>query len=441
MKRCVTRGERHAAAVSPHPRPATGRLFDPFAMPASLPAYPLLWFVNPRAATAAPYGEAQREILSLRAAQEARAEITGWPGYHPTPLRPLDGLAASAGIGALWYKDEAGRFGLGSFKALGGAYAVLRLLQRELGAGEPAGRRIGAEELAAGALRDLTRAITVTCATDGNHGRSVAWGAGWFGCRCVIYIHEGVSVGRESAIAAYGADVVRVPGSYDDAVRAAAEAAERHGRFVISDTSYPGYMEVPKEVMQGYSVMVAEAMEQLPAAHRPTHLFVQGGVGGLAAAVCAHLWEAWGRERPRLAVVEPERADALFRSARAGRPVVAEGDLNTIMAGLSCGEVSLLAWEILKTGADAFLTIPDDAAKHTMRLLAAGVEGDAPLVAGESGVAGLAGLLCALRDGAAREALGLGADSRVLVIGSEGATDPALYEDIVGRKPEEVCPP
>jgi diaminopropionate ammonia-lyase len=182
-------------------------------------------------------------------------------------------------------------------------------------------------------------------------------------------------------------------------------------------------------------------MEQLPPGRRPTHLFVQGGVGGLPAAVCAHLWEDWGAQRPRFVVVEPERADCLYRSAEAGRPVVVPGPHDTVMAGLACGEVSLLAWEVLAQGADAFLAIPDAAATDAMRLLADGVGGDAPLVAGESGVAGLAGLLCALGDEGARRTLELGPESRVLLIGSEGATDPAVYHAIVGRAPEEVTAP
>jgi diaminopropionate ammonia-lyase len=406
-------------------------------MTTRLPIHPLRCFVNPRADRAAPYGAELQAILSLEAGQAARAEIGSWPDYAPTPLRRLDGLARAAGIGALWYKDEAGRFGLGSFKALGGAYAVLRLIQARIE--ERMGRAPAALELNSGAMRYLTRGIPVTCATDGNHGRSVAWGARLFGCPCVIYLHEHVSAGREAAIAAYGAEIVRVPGTYDDAVRAAARDAEAQGRIVVSDTSYPGYMEVPRIVMQGYSVLIAEALEQLPPDAAPTHVFVQGGVGGLAAAVLAHLWEAWGAERPRLAVVEPERADCLYQSARAGHPARSTGDLNTIMAGLSCGEVSPLAWEILGRGADAFLTIPDDAAADTMRLLADGAGGDAPIVAGESAVAGLAGLLCALPDAAARAALELDAASRVLVIGSEGATDPALYAQIVGRTPGQVA--
>lgn len=389
---------------------------------------------NARAAgRGAGYPDACKSILSLAALAEAAREIGSWPGYRPTPLTALPGLAAKAGVARLWYKDEGGRFGLGSFKALGGAYAVFRLLVDEVR------RRTGAAEvttadLVGGKYRDVLSAITVTCATDGNHGRSVAWGAQTFGCRCVIYIHARVSEGRRDAILRYGAEVVRTRGNYDDSVRQAAEDAARNGWFVVSDTSYEGYVDVPRTVMQGYAVMVDEALQQLPTGERPTHVFVQGGVGGLAAAVCSYLWESLGPQRPRLVVVEPEKADCLFQSAVNGRPTQVRGELDTLMAGLACGEVSLLAWKILETGADDFMAIPDEDAVECMRLLAAGTGSDPCVVAGESAVAGLAGMLAAARDGV----LGLDAESRILVFGSEGDTDPDLYTRLVGCAAAEV---
>nr|WP_260467495.1 diaminopropionate ammonia-lyase [Pandoraea apista] len=318
-----------------------------------------------------------------------------------------------------------------------------RLLIREIEArtGETG---VTVADLLSGRFADLTRTLCVTCATDGNHGRSVAWGAQRFGCQCVIYVHATVSQGRVDAISHYGAEVVRTAGNYDDAVRQAAEDAARLGRFVVSDTSYPGYMDVPKDVMQGYAVMADEALRQFrdEAGQLPTHVFLQGGVGGLAAAVLAHFWETLetrGESRPRFIVVEPDKAACLFESARAGKPVAVHGDLDTVMAGLACGEVSLLAWEILRPGAQAFLTIDDESALETMRILAQGRFGDAPMVAGESAVAGLAGCLGAAADGASRAELGLDASSRVLVFGSEGATDPALFEKIVGKPAEAVA--
>jgi len=408
-------------------------------MPDLLPPCAPRLFQNPRADLDRAYGPSERAIVSRAAFEEARAEITAWPGYAPTPLRSLKGLAKAAGIDRLWYKDESHRFELGSFKALGGAYAVLRLLAREVSARAP-GVPVAALDLVVGRYGTITRGITVTTATDGNHGRSVAWGAQVFGCSCVIYVPAKCSEGRQKAIEGYGARVVRVDGTYDDAVRRAAADAEANGWHVVSDTSYTGYMDIPRDVMQGYALMVEEAISQLPASERPTHVFVQGGVGALPAAVCGHLWETWGRQRPRLVVVEPHSADCLYRSAVNGRPTPAEGDLDTVMAGLACGEVSLLAWALLERGADDFMTIPDEAAVAAMRRLAEGNELDRPMVAGESGVAGLAAVLCAAGDEEARAALGLWPDARVLVFGTEGATDPAVYARIVGRPPESIPP-
>jgi diaminopropionate ammonia-lyase len=374
--------------------------------------------VNPCAAPrGAVYGPARSAVLSAAGFAAAEREIATWPGYTATPLHRLDGLAQHLGLAALWYKDERGRFGLKSFKALGGAYAVRRVLERQA---RPA------------------REVTVTCATDGNHGRSVAWGARLFGCKCVIFIHETVSEGRAQAIARYGADVVRVKGNYDDAVRHAAAEAARHGWFVVSDTSYAGYRDVPVDVMHGYGVMAAEILRQLPVGEVPSHVFVQVGVGALAAAICADFWLAWGPRRPRFLAVEPARADCLYRSIDAGRPTVVHGDLDTVMAGLACGEVSELAWEILREGADAALAIGDDWALAAVRDFAHPREGDPVIVAGETGGAGLAALLALQARADLRAKLGLDARSRVLLLGSEGDTDPEIYRRIVGRSAEEV---
>jgi diaminopropionate ammonia-lyase len=385
---------------------------------------------NLKARADAPYGARQHAMLNRAAFDRAKREISSWPGYAATPLAMLPGLARRSGIAALGYKDESGRFGLGSFKALGGAYAVLRQLQARLG-------DVSSAELRAGEQRARTQAITVCCATDGNHGRSVAWGAQLFGCRCVIYIHETVSQGRADAIARYGAEVRRVPGNYDDAVRQAARDAEAEGWIVVSDTSYPGYTDIPRDVMQGYTVMADEALAQWPG-EKPTHVFIQAGVGGLAAAVCGHLWETLGPRRPRVIVVEPDRAACLFESAAQGRAANIHGALDTMMAGLACGETSLIAWEILEEGASDVLTVTDEAAAACMRLLAAGADGDPAVVAGESAVAGLAGLLGALARPALAKTLGLDGTSRVLLFGSEGDTDPALYRQIVGRSADAV---
>ncbi|GHC32799.1 diaminopropionate ammonia-lyase [Aidingimonas halophila] len=384
---------------------------------------------NARVCRDTAFAKRLRAVLTQQDMQMARDEIRTWPGYHVTPLVELSGIAKRANIADIHYKDEDKRFDLHSFKALGGAYAVLRLLKRQLPSATT-------EELLAGTHRDAAAHVTVCCATDGNHGRSVAWGAHLFGVGCVIYLHHTVSHARESAIRRFGAEVRRVQGNYDDAIRQAAKDADTHGWFVVSDTSYPGYMSIPRDVMQGYTVMIDEAVQQLPQV--PTHCFIQGGVGGLAAATVAQLWEAYGDRCPRIIVVEPDRAACLIASAREGRPTPVHGDLDTLMAGLACGETSLLAWEILDQGVDDYLTITDNAAVEAMRLLAEGIDGDPPLVAGESAVAGLAGLLIARQDDALSARLGLDIDSRVLLIGSEGATDQALYEQLIGRAVEDI---
>jgi len=363
-------------------------------------------------------------VLPAGGFRRARAEITAWPGYAPTSLLNMPALAAQAGIASVQVKDEAGRFGLGSFKALGGAYAVLGVLQAEL-ARRGVARAATAAELAGGTYADAA-AITVTCATDGNHGRSVAWGAQRFGAACVIFVHPGVSQGRRDAIAAYGADVREASGTYDDSVRAASAAAAEHGWHVVSDTSWPGYTEIPREVMQGYRLMAEEALAQW-SGPPPTHAFVQGGVGGMAAAVSVQLRTV--QPAPALVVVEPDRAACLMASAEAGA-ITAAGDLDTIMAGLACGEPSLIAWQELERAAAAFLAVPDSAAVTAMRALAA-----CGVVSGESGAAGLAGLLRAAADPDTRAALALDRTSRVLLFSTEGATDPELYARLVPGVP------
>jgi diaminopropionate ammonia-lyase len=334
--------------------------------------------------------------------RQAKAEISSWPGYAFTPLRDLAAVARQADLAAIRLKDEAGRYAVGS------GVAVERARR-----GDTAGP------------------IVVTCATDGNHGRAVAWGAQRFRCGCVIFVHETVSPGRVDAIAQYGAEVRRVPGTYDDAVREASRQAEANGWFVVSDTSWDGYTDVPRLVMQGYRLMADEAADQWDGAP-PTHVFIQGGVGGVAAAVSVHI-RARLQPTPALIVVEPDRAACLLASAELGELTTIPGNLDTLMAGLACGEPSRIAWEELDQGASAFMAVPDEAAVACMRLLA-----DEGIVGGESGVAGLAGCLLAAADRAARETLGLDSTSRVLVFNTEGATDPALYQQLVGRPANQV---
>jgi diaminopropionate ammonia-lyase len=391
---------------------------------------------NPNAAVAAPYGAEQTAVLNAEGLQAARREILSWPGYQPTPLVTLSGLAEAANVGSIYYKDEGWRFGLGSFKPLGGAYAVFRVIESEIR--RTTGQEVTSTDLLNGAHRDAVADVTVCAATDGNHGRSVAWGARMFGCRCIIYINEAVSEGREKAIAFYGAEVRRTPGSFDDAVRTASEISAAEGWHVVPDTAAGGNVAAAGNVTQGYALLADEVVSQLSGDAAPSHLFIQAGVGGLAAATCGQLWQAYGEKRPLTVIVEPTSAACWFESFKAGKLVVISGDLDSLMAGLSCGEPSPRAWPILKTGAYAAMTIPDAAAVDTMRLLALGEDGDTPIVGGESGVAGLAGFLLAAKDTEARTQLHLDESSRVLVIGSEGDTDPETFRDIVGRTGDEV---
>ena len=323
---------------------------------------------------------------------------------------------------------------MGSFKALGGAHAVCRLLLNKIK--EATGKDATTKDLLAGTYKDIVKDITVCSATDGNHGRSVAWGAQMFGAKCVIYIHAGVSEGRKTAIEKYGATVVRCKGNYDDSVHDCADDAAKNGWFVISDTSYPGYMEVPCDVMHGYTVMVDEALTQIP--EQPTHTFVQGGVGGLAAAVATRICCRMHKNRPLFTVVEPKNADCLYASIKNDEYTVIHGDLETIMAGLSCGEPSLLALDILKEYATGFMTIPDTLIPVMMRDLANKECAETAVVSGESGVSGLAGLVTACENPEFRKALKLDENSVIILFSSEGATDPEMYREIVGKTAAEV---
>lgn len=389
-----------------------------------------------RAPASEAYGPARSAILNEAGFSAAAREIAQWPGYAATPLHVLPGLARQLGLAALYYKDESQRFGLKSFKALGGAYAVLRLLANVV-ARHTGGLPASASEILSGRWRDLVAQQTVTCATDGNHGRSVAWGAQMFGCRCVIYIHATVSEGRRAEIARYGAEVVRIAGNYDDSVRHADAQAKANGWTVVSDTTYEGYRDIPIDVMHGYGVLAREVMAQI-GDPPPTHVFVQAGVGAFAASVAAAFWLAWGERRPQLVVVEPIGVDCHLQSAQAGRPVVVTGALDTVMAGLACGEVSPAAWEIVSAAASAFVALDDRYALDAVRAFAQPLAGDPAIVSGETGAAGLAALLAAQQHAPLRALLELDSSSRVLLLGSEGDTDPEIYQRITGRSAAEV---
>jgi diaminopropionate ammonia-lyase len=368
----------------------------------------------------------------LAATDAALREIRSWPGYAPTPLHTLDALAEAVGVATLCYKDEGLRFGIKSFKPFGGGYAVTRVLVREVMRREGGGA-VASGDLLSGRYRDVLAGTTVDCATDGNHGRAIAWTAKTFGCRAVVYLASHVSPVREEAIAAFGADVIRTEGNHDDAVRRAAADAQREGWAFVTQMATATDPLIPTDIIVGYSALFTEVMEQWGDDALPTHLFVQCGVGGLAAAGAAYAELRWGAARPTIVVVEAEAAPSVYRSLEAGERVSVAGSLDTLMGGLAAGEVSQAAWPVLRSCVDFAVTIPDQAAVDTMRLLA----GNNPaIVGGEAGVAGLAALLAVAQDGRARARLGLDGDSRVLTIGTEGATDPSGYERLVGVIPK-----
>ncbi|PSS61907.1 diaminopropionate ammonia-lyase [Ensifer sp. NM-2] len=381
-----------------------------------------------------PLHEADAETLSLAAAEEVERFLSYRPNHVPTPLRSLGSLAREIGVGSIHVKDESSRLGLGSFKALGGSYAVIRLVLEE--AARRLGRAVEVSELGTPEVRSVAETMTVGCATDGNHGKSVAAGAQLVGAKAAIFVHSGVTDERVAAIAQYGAEMIRIEGTYDDSVIAAERICNENGWVVVSDTSWPGYERIPALVMQGYTAMLREAISALPEA--PTHVFIQAGVGGLAAAVAGYFDIVFGSSRPRFIVVEPDRAACVFESARAGHLVKVDHAEPTIMAMLECYEPSLVAWRVLARKADAFMTVGEEDAAETMRRLAQPLAGDPAIVAGESGAAGLAGLLRVLQHPRERAALQLDASSRIFVINTEGATDKARYEAIVGFAPKRV---
>lgn len=366
------------------------------------------------------------------AAQGVLAFHRRLPGYRPTPCWPLPALAADLGIGRLWLKDESSRLGLPAFKILGASWATYATLASRLGLGIDDWHDLDGLRAALAPMRPLT----LVTATDGNHGRAVARVARWLGFDARIFVPAGTATARTAAIESEGARVTAIDGSYDDAVIAAAAEGERPAHMIVSDTSWSGYTETPSRVIDGYTTLFAEARTEIRLAgeRTPDLVVVQTGVGALAAAAV----RAWKGRAGRAAIlnVEPLDADCVLRSFLAGRPIQVPGPHRSVMAGLNCGTPSLVAWPDLATGIDCYAAIPDGYATEAMRRLAA-----AGLVSGETGASGLGGLIALLADPAARVArssLGLGPASSVLVISTEGATDPANYERVVGRSAEMV---
>ncbi len=363
----------------------------------------------------------------------ARAFHAGLPGYVPTPLRDAPDLAAALGVGRVWVKDESERLGLPSFKVLGASWAVARALTARLGdaaAGVPAAivRRPAARFAS-------LRPLTLVAPTDGNHGRAVAHVARLLGFGARILVPRDSAPARIAGIESEGATVVVVDGTYDETVIEAAKAEADPGCLVVSDTAWPGYDEIPRDVVRGYSTIFTEADEQLAAAagSGPDLVVVPIGVGGLAAAAVRHACRAGAATHPRVLGVEPTRAACVLESLAAGHPVTLPGGQDSVMAGLNCGTPSPVAWPDLAGGLDAVVAVTDAEAEAAMRELAT-----MGVVAGESGAASLAGAAAVARDADARRALHLDATSTVLLVSTEGATDPENYRRVVGADPAAV---
>jgi diaminopropionate ammonia-lyase len=364
--------------------------------------------LNPAARNASPDAGLFASQEMAEVAEFYRAML----GYSPTPLRSLGGYARELGVRGLLVKDESSRMGLNAFKIAGVAYALHRLRS-------------------SGALKPDS---VLACATDGNHGRAVAHVARELRLRAKIYIHSGASPARVQAIRDEGADVTIIDGNYDDSVRQVARDAQQHGWTIVSDTAWPGYEQVPRDIMAGYTILMTEAAAQW--GEPPEVVFVQAGVGELAGAVASWLLQNFGADRPFLVCCEPENAACVLESVRVGYPANLQGSLATIMAGLSCGVVSSIAWPILLRSLDACVAISDDECRAAVRKLTYPNADDPSITAGESGACGVASLAAIMSCDdlhPVREALRLNSNSRVVAINTEGATDPEAYRQITGH--------
>ena len=366
----------------------------------------------------------------------ARSFHRSFPQYSVTPLCSLAQRAKSLRLGGLFVKDESYRFGLNAFKVLGGSFAMGRFIAEESGRDirDTDYAYLTSERL----KQDFGQAVFFT-ATDGNHGRGVAWAAGRLGQKAVVHMPKGSTKTRFDNIAREGATVTIEEVNYDDCVRMAAkEAAETPHGVIVQDTAWEGYEKIPAWIMQGYGTMAEEAAEQLAAlgVARPTHVFVQAGVGSLAGAVVGYFTNLFPDNPPKFVIMEAEAAACLYKAAveGSGAPAVVTGDLETIMAGLACGEPNTIGWDILRNHADCFVSCPDWVAARGMRMLSAPVKGDRQVISGESGAVGM-GLISAIMQEEAyadlRKELALGEDSRVLLFSTEGDTDPERYAQIV----------
>ena len=371
------------------------------------------------------------DFMSLENAKKVQAFHASFPVYKETPLAVLRETAGLLGIDNIYVKDESYRFGLNAFKVLGGSYAIGNYLAQKLGKtlSEMPYERLVSEE-----VRKELGDITFVTATDGNHGRGVAWTAGQLRQRAVVYMPKGSAAERLENIRAEGAEASITDLNYDGAARLANRQAQEKGWVMVQDTAWEGYEDIPQWIMQGYGTMGYEAYTQLP--EKPTHIFLQAGVGSMAGAVAGFFAGVYGKDRPIITIVEPDKADCIFRTAKAadGRLHFVTGDMDTIMAGLACGEPCSIGWNVLKDYADYFISCPDYMAAQGMRILGNPAAGDSRVIAGESGAAAFGCVSEILRNpryAQIKERLKLNKTSRALFFNTEGDTDRENYRSIV----------
>lgn len=370
-------------------------------------------------------------FMSLENAKKVQSFHASFPMYRATPLTELKKTADTLGLGTIYMKDESYRFGLNAFKVLGGSYAIGSYLAEKLG---KTIEEMPYEELVSDRTKKELGDITFVTATDGNHGRGVAWTANKLRQNAVVYMPKGSARERLQNILAEGADASITDLNYDEAVRLANRQAEEKGWVMVQDTAWEGYEDIPEWIMQGYGTMGYEAYTQLP--EKPTHIFLQAGVGSMAGAVTGFFASIYGEERPVITIVEPNKADCVYRTAEAadGKLHFVTGEMNTIMAGLACGEPCSIGWNVLRDYADNFISCPDYMAAQGMRILASPVKGDPQIISGESGAAAFGCVTEIMRDPKyrdIREKLGLNENSRVLFFSTEGDTDKENYRSIV----------
>ena len=383
-------------------------------------------------------GDRHLGIMDLHEIEKARTFHESIPGYGATPLVRLSRMAGYLGVKDIFLKDESYRFGLNAFKVLGGSFAMARYIASETGKDVS---ELPYSVLTSDQLREEFGQATFFTATDGNHGRGVAWAANRLGQKAVVHMPKGSTQTRLENIAKEGAAVDIQEMNYDDCVRLAAKEADETPRGVmVQDTAWDGYEEIPSWIMQGYGTMAMEAGEQLKeyGCERPTHIFVQAGVGSLAGAVVGYFSNLYADNPPVFVVVEAEAAACLYKGAAAGdgQIRIVDGDMETIMAGLACGEPNTISWDILKNHVKVFIAAPDWVAATGMRMLGAPIKGDAPVTSGESGAApfgALAAVMSMDEYADLRKDIGLDENSRVLLFSTEGDTDPDRYKNIVWK--------